>query len=101
MSQVQYKPYHVQSGNQSHESGEAGVYIKRYVVVLPVSYNIGPKDAPESLLKYVRLLGSDAALNPTVIVNIVKGIIKGETRVLAAGLEIESYYPYTNTKNIQ
>lgn len=56
---------------------------------LPGIFTIGPEDKPESLHKFVTLLdgGEDKSID-----DIIKGVIEGETRVLAATLEIEEIF---------
>lgn len=52
---------------------------------------IGPKDEHECLMKYAKLLSSHEKGDRHVEV-IVKGIVEGETRVLAAGMTKESIF---------
>lgn len=55
---------------------------------LPGVFTIGPDDDVQSLEKYVTLL-DDGSGN---IQELIKGIIEGETRVLAASLELEDIF---------
>ncbi|KAJ3292709.1 hypothetical protein HK104_005097 [Borealophlyctis nickersoniae] len=57
---------------------------------LPAVFTIGPKDAVESLNKYARLLAGKK--NNQHVSEIVKGIIEGETRVIAAGMTMEEIF---------
>lgn len=55
---------------------------------LPGVFTIGPEDTDESLVKYVTLLsGHEHSMD-----EIIKGLIEGETRVLAASLDIEEIF---------
>lgn len=55
---------------------------------LPGVFTIGPEDSTESLSKYVTLLsGHEQSMD-----EIIKGLIEGETRVLAASLDIEEIF---------
>ena len=59
--------------------------------ILPAVFTIGPKDEPESLLKFGKLMSShDKSGNH--VVELVKGIVEGETRVLAAGMTMEQIF---------
>lgn len=53
--------------------------------------SVGPHDAPEALHRYV-LLMSGREKQPIDMDEMIKGVIEGETRVLAAGLEIEEIF---------
>jgi flotillin len=55
---------------------------------LPGVFTIGPNDSEESLTKYVTLLNGHADSTD----DIIKGLIEGETRVLAASLDIEDIF---------
>ncbi len=56
--------------------------------LLPGVFTIGPEDNELALQKYVTLLtGSDKSID-----DIIKGLIEGETRVLAASLDIEEIF---------
>jgi flotillin len=54
---------------------------------LPLSFNIGIKDEPECVMRYLRYFSDQAALTP-----VVNGIIMGETRVIAASMSIEQIF---------
>ncbi|KAG0630866.1 hypothetical protein M758_1G209400 [Ceratodon purpureus] len=62
--------------------------------ILPAVFTIGPKDEPESLMKYGKLMSSHDKSGNHVI-ELVKGIVEGETRVLAAGLTMEQIFSGT------
>lgn len=60
--------------------------------VLPGVFTIGPKDDPESLVKYVRTVGSAVdgsagSLNATIL-----GILEGETRTLSSQMTMEEIF---------
>ncbi|KAG0591921.1 hypothetical protein KC19_1G212100 [Ceratodon purpureus] len=62
--------------------------------ILPAIFTIGPKDEPESLMKYGKLMSShDKSGN--LVIELVKGIVAGETRALAAGLTMEQIFSGT------
>lgn len=76
--------------------------------VLPGVFTIGPKDDPESLKKYCRyLLENNHDHESKNVDDLVKGIIEGETRVLAAQMTIEeifrdrAVFKSTIIKNVQ
>lgn len=58
---------------------------------LPAVFTIGPKDDPESILKYARLL-CDTSKGIDHIKELVTGIVEGETRVIAAGMTMEEIF---------
>ncbi|KAG9287407.1 hypothetical protein G9A89_023779 [Geosiphon pyriformis] len=58
---------------------------------LPAVFTIGPKDEPSSLTRYARLLSSKDKKSDHVQ-DIVRGIIEGETRVIAAGMTMEEIF---------
>jgi len=62
--------------------------------VLPCVFTIGPKDSDDHLIKFSKYLMSET---PENISNIIKGIIEGETRVLAANLSVEKIFKDRNT----
>jgi hypothetical protein len=53
---------------------------------VPVSFTIGPRDAPDSLIKYAKYLSASGV---THLTELMIGIIEGEARVLAAELVME------------
>ncbi|KAJ3055801.1 hypothetical protein HK097_009184 [Rhizophlyctis rosea] len=57
---------------------------------LPAVFTIGPKDDISSLNKYARLLGGKK--DNKHVEATVKGIIEGETRVIAAGMTMEEIF---------
>ncbi|KAI9097521.1 hypothetical protein K1719_025292 [Acacia pycnantha] len=60
--------------------------------ILPAVFTIGPKaDEPACLLKYARLLSAPDQLSHH-IKDLVQGVIKGETRVLAASMTMEQIF---------
>ncbi|KAJ3021673.1 hypothetical protein HKX48_008052 [Thoreauomyces humboldtii] len=58
---------------------------------LPAVFTIGPDDLPASLLKYARLL-SLADKGKDHIQDLVRGVIEGETRVIAAAMTMEEIF---------
>jgi len=55
---------------------------------LPAVFTIGPKDEPKALKRYAKLLST----NDRNIVDLVRGIIEGETRVIAAAMTMEEMF---------
>ncbi|MCJ7445913.1 MAG: SPFH domain-containing protein, partial [Methanotrichaceae archaeon] len=61
--------------------------------ILPGSYTIGPKDDPEAIMKYAKLLLSSSSTSHTTHVDeLVKGILEGETRLQSASMTIEQIF---------
>ncbi|CAG8449092.1 16594_t:CDS:2 [Acaulospora morrowiae] len=58
---------------------------------LPAVFTIGPKDEPESLKRYAKLLATNHK-NSDHVKDLVKGIIEGETRVIAAAMTMEEIF---------
>ncbi|KAL2632566.1 hypothetical protein R1flu_004045 [Riccia fluitans] len=58
---------------------------------LPAVFTIGPRDEEESLLKFAKLIASHNMTSEHVS-DLLKGIIEGETRVLAAGMTMEEIF---------
>jgi flotillin len=58
---------------------------------LPAVFTIGPKDEPRALEKYSKLLAASDK-NSDHIKDLVKGIIEGETRVIAAAMTMEEMF---------
>lgn len=69
---------------------------------LPMSFTIGPRDDPEALQRYARFLMHSEGSGPVVagkgvssttkLEQLVKGIIEGETRVLAASMTVDQIF---------
>ncbi|CAI2169811.1 3384_t:CDS:2 [Funneliformis geosporum] len=57
---------------------------------LPAVFTIGPKDEPKSLERYAKLLANDK--NSDDVKDLVRGIIEGETRVIAAAMTMEEMF---------
>lgn len=57
--------------------------------ILPCVFTIGPKDDTDYLKQYSKYLMYEAEEN---VSNIIKGMIEGETRVLAANMSIEDIF---------
>lgn len=62
--------------------------------ILPAQFAIGPLDETESLMKYAKRLASHHD-GQNHVYEIVKGIVEGETRVVAAGMTMESIFQGT------
>ncbi|XP_074276602.1 flotillin-like protein 3 isoform X2 [Silene latifolia] len=63
--------------------------------ILPAVFTIGPRaDDPESLVKYAKLISPHDKLSQHVK-DLVKGVIEGETRVLAASMTMEEVFKGT------
>jgi len=60
--------------------------IEKLEFLLPAVFTIGPKDNREDLNKYAHLI---AGSNDHGVEELVRGVIEGETRVIAAGLTME------------
>jgi flotillin len=60
--------------------------------VLPSVFTIGPKDDNESLIKFARYLLEDSESDGNKIVSLIRGIVEGETRVLAAQMTIDEIF---------
>ncbi|CAG8632274.1 1708_t:CDS:2 [Paraglomus brasilianum] len=58
---------------------------------LPAVFTIGPRDETESLERYARLLAAKDKHSDHVK-ELVRGIIEGETRVIAAGMTMEEIF---------
>ncbi|CAJ0749653.1 23220_t:CDS:2, partial [Entrophospora sp. SA101] len=58
---------------------------------LPAVFTIGPKDEPVALYYYAKLLFADNK-NSEYVKDLVRGIIEGETRVIAAGMTMEEMF---------
>ncbi|KAJ3214600.1 hypothetical protein HDU67_001465 [Dinochytrium kinnereticum] len=59
---------------------------------LPAVFTIGPKDDGESLRRYARFLAETAGSKPTSLEELIRGVIEGEMRVIAASLTIEEIF---------
>ncbi|KAJ1534626.1 hypothetical protein HK405_016025, partial [Cladochytrium tenue] len=68
---------------------------------LPAVFTIGPKDEAEALTKYASLLADQAgsASSSSSLEELVRGVIEGEMRVIAASLTIEEIFQ--DRKNIK
>ena len=63
--------------------------------ILPAVFTIGPRaDDEECLLRYAKLISPHDKLSHHVH-ELVKGVIEGETRVLAAGMTMEQIFQGT------
>ncbi|KAF7722128.1 hypothetical protein EC973_003672 [Apophysomyces ossiformis] len=70
--------------------------IEKLEFLLPAVFTIGPKLDEASLQKYARLLaGSDNKTH--AMTELVKGVIEGETRVLAAAMSMEEIFKERRT----
>ncbi|KAI8911574.1 hypothetical protein EDD86DRAFT_264072 [Gorgonomyces haynaldii] len=67
--------------------------VEKLEFLLPAVFTIGPEDKPESLEKYARLLANAAGQGQNDQVSeLVRGIVEGETRVIAASMTIEEIF---------
>lgn len=68
--------------------------VEKLEFLLPAVFTIGPEDKPESLQKYARLLANATNDNNprNNVEELVRGIVEGETRVIAAALTIEEIF---------
>lgn len=57
---------------------------------LPAVFTIGPKDEPTALIRYAKLLSSK--VKDQDLEELIKGVIEGETRVLAAQMTMEEIF---------
>ncbi|CAB4416535.1 unnamed protein product [Rhizophagus irregularis] len=58
---------------------------------LPAVFTIGPKDEPKALERYAKLLATNGK-NSEHVKELVRGIIEGETRVIAAATTMEEIF---------
>jgi flotillin len=63
--------------------------VEKLEFLLPAVMTIGPKIDLRSLEKYARLMTGKAKSN---VPELVKGVIEGETRVIAAGMSMEEIF---------
>ncbi|KAG0205146.1 hypothetical protein BGX28_003187 [Mortierella sp. GBA30] len=63
--------------------------------ILPAVFTIGPRDDKESLIIYGKLLSG--VKNDRELHDLLKGVIEGETRVLAAAMTMEQIFQGTKT----
>lgn len=65
--------------------------IEKLPFTLPAVFTIGPRDEPESLVRYAKLIAPlDKGGNN--ISDLITGVVEGETRVLAAGMSMEQVF---------
>ncbi|KAL5034481.1 hypothetical protein, variant 2 [Batrachochytrium dendrobatidis JEL423] len=57
---------------------------------LPAVFTIGPLDEPDALMKYARIL--TGVKNDDHIQELVRGVVEGETRVIAASMTMEEIF---------
>lgn len=65
--------------------------IEKLPFTLPAVFTIGPRDDEESLTKYAKLIATHD-MSGRHVTELLKGIIEGETRVLAAGMTMEEVF---------
>lgn len=63
--------------------------VEKLEFLLPAVMTIGPKIDLPSLEKYARLMTGKSKSN---VPELVKGVIEGETRVIAAGMSMEEIF---------
>lgn len=66
--------------------------LEKLQFVLPVTFAVGPEDSPQALQAYCRFLGNEAIRDPEKIRSLIEAIIKGEVRIIAAGMKIEEMF---------
>ncbi len=67
--------------------------IEKLEFMLPTTFTIGPRNDTEALHKYAKLLSVAAdGQERNQLQDIVRGVIEGETRVIAAQLSIEQIF---------
>ncbi|KAL2631446.1 hypothetical protein R1flu_016132 [Riccia fluitans] len=70
--------------------------IEKLPFTLPAIFTIGPRDDPESLKRYAKLIASHD-MSGHHVTDLIKGVVEGETRVLAAGMSMEEVFKGTKT----
>ena len=63
--------------------------VEKLEFLLPAVMTIGPRIEEASLIKYARLMTGRSQSN---VPELVKGVIEGETRVIAAGMSMEEIF---------
>jgi flotillin len=63
--------------------------VEKLEFLLPAVMTIGPRIDEASLAKYARLMTGKSQSN---VPELVKGVIEGETRVIAAGMSMEEIF---------
>ncbi|KAI8910900.1 hypothetical protein EDD86DRAFT_189264 [Gorgonomyces haynaldii] len=62
---------------------------EKLAFLLPVSFNIGPKEDKQSLNKFARMMGTS---NEQALDTLITGIIKGETRTISSAMHVEEIF---------
>ncbi|KAL2632565.1 hypothetical protein R1flu_004044 [Riccia fluitans] len=70
--------------------------IEKLPFTLPAVFTIGPRDDHESLKRYAKLIASHD-MSGHHVTDLIKGVVEGETRVLAAGMSMEEVFKGTKT----
>jgi len=71
---------------ENYEFQLSALSIEKIPFILPGFFTIGPKDDPESLIKFVRFL------NGKDIHQMILGILEGETRILSSTMTLEEIF---------
>jgi flotillin len=72
--------------------------VEKLEFLLPAVMTIGPRIEQPALEKYARLMTGRAKSN---VPELVKGIIEGETRVIAAGMSMEEIFKVSMHEYVQ
>lgn len=68
--------------------------IEKLPFTLPAVFTIGPRDDNDSLKRYAKLIAAHD-MSGHHVTDLIKGIVEGETRVLAAGMSMEEVFKGT------
>ncbi|BFI30232.1 flotillin [Marchantia polymorpha subsp. ruderalis] len=68
--------------------------IEKLPFTLPAVFTIGPRDDVDSLKRYAKLIAAHD-MSGSHVTDLIKGIVEGETRVLAAGMSMEEVFKGT------
>lgn len=68
--------------------------IEKLPFTLPAVFTIGPRDESESLIRYAKLIAplDKGDNNSNNITDLIKGVVEGETRVMAASMSMEQVF---------
>lgn len=65
--------------------------IEKLPFTLPAVFTIGPRDETDALKRYSKLIAAHD-MTGSHVTDLIKGIVEGETRVLAAGMSMEEVF---------
>eukprot|EP01116_Phalansterium_solitarium_P020162 TRINITY_DN586_c0_g1_i11.p1 TRINITY_DN586_c0_g1~~TRINITY_DN586_c0_g1_i11.p1 ORF type:complete len:488 (+),score=192.36 TRINITY_DN586_c0_g1_i11:123-1586(+) len=86
------KSWYLDLSPSTYELTLAAMSNEKLEFQLPVAFTIGPKNDTETLKKFARFISGSGATRTQDMRALVKGIVEGETRVLAAGMSIEDIF---------